>query len=111
MRLHANDKALLVLVLVLAIVSLALKASLGPTLVAPSSSGPSSFQTQLKNILSAQGFQTDVRVPKVGSPIVTARRGSCVLSVRDATGGVSGQVAFSHDAREIGPVRYLYSGD
>ena len=42
--------------------------------------------------------------------MIFARRGDCLLAVRDARGGANFKSVFSADARSIGPVRYLYKG-
>lgn len=109
MRSRASDRTLVVVFLALAGISLAIKAGAGAP-VYVSRERRTEIEQRLVSSLSAQGFATSVRHLKIQSPIIYAKRGDCILSVRDAAAGADIVAAFADDARAIGPVRYLYKG-
>jgi hypothetical protein len=102
-----TNKVLLTALAVLAILSLVVKAKLGPTVRAPSAP----VEAQLATTLQRQGFAATVRPLKIQSTIVYGRRGNCTLSVRNAFGGAATEARYAEDAKGIGPVRYLYKGN
>ncbi len=107
MRPRASNEALIGVLFLLAVVSLAFKATLGASVYAPAAG---SVDQRLVDILRAQGFATAEQRRHVQSSIIVARRGACVLSVRNALQGAANEALFADEARAIGRVRYLYRG-
>jgi hypothetical protein len=111
MRSLASVRLLLPLLLVLTVSSVGLKAAAGPVNDGKTDSRPGLLESQLSEMLRAQGFATKLHPLRLQSSIVYAIRGDCRLSVRDARAGTAVETVFARDAASIGPVRYLYRDD
>ena len=110
MRSDGSSSVLLGVFVALAIGSVGLKAAAGPPPDGTIDVRPGLLEDDLAGRLRSQGFSTSA-VPKHNrSHMILARRGECVLSVRDARGGAAFDAIFSTDSKAIGPVRYLYRG-
>ena len=110
MRSVGSSSAVLGLFVALAIGSVGLKAAVGPPPDGTVDIRPGILEDELVDRLRSQGFSTSSLPKPNRSPIVLARRGVCVLSIRDARGGAAFHPIFTTDSRTIGPVRYLYRG-
>ena len=109
MRLNASNSLLLGALFVSALVSVGLKAAVGPPDDGKGAPG-ARVDAELGKILQSQGFSTVLSPRRFQSAVTYATRGNCRLSVRDARDGVEVAAVFAREASEIGPVRYLYRG-
>jgi hypothetical protein len=109
-RLRGSDRLLLCGFAALAAGSVGLKAAAGPPRDGFTDSRPGQIEDDLRGRLRSQSFVTSIRRIPMRSVIILAQKGECRLSVRDARGGESFATVFARDARNIGPVRYLYEG-
>lgn len=109
MQSNVSNSLMLALLAGLALVSVGLKAAAGPP---DDGNGPprSEVEVQLAKTLQAQGFSISRGPRKFQSTIIYAKRGNCVLSVRDARSGTEDATVFARDALGIGRVQYLYDG-
>ena len=107
---QARASLLLALLFALAVSSVGLKAAVGPINDGKTDLRPRQLETQLERTLRAQGFSVSERPRPMQSTILFAKRGDCLLSVRDARGGTAVETVFARNAASIGPVRYLYRG-
>jgi hypothetical protein len=110
MQTRGSANAQFALFTLLALGSLSLKAAAGPPRDRVINSEPQRFERSVQRILSAQQFGTSLRAYPYRSTLVLAQRGECRLAVRDATFGAALAPAFADDARDVGPIRYLYGG-
>ena len=108
MRASASLRGTLFAVLVLG--SLGLKAAAGPARDNQLNSDPKRFERSVTSILQAQGFATDRRAFPYRSTIILAARGKCRIAARNANWGSAVTEVYAQDARQIGPVAYLYRG-
>ena len=110
MRLSGSDKLLLAGFVALAVGSMSLKAAAGPPRDGFTDAHANGLNEQLTSILRSQGFATGFVQRRMQSSIVLGRKGRCRIAIRDARAGESYKSVFAWDARDIGPVRYLYRG-
>lgn len=100
-----------ILFAVLAIGSLGLKAAAGPVRDNLINSDARKFERSAISILRAQGFETSLRdFHDFRSPMIVGIRGECRVAARNATWGSAIKEIYAQDAREIGPVSYMYRG-
>jgi hypothetical protein len=109
-RLRGSDRLLLCSFAALAAGSVGLKAAAGPPRDGFTDSRPGQIEDELQGRLRSQSFVTTIRRIPMRSVIILAQKGECRLGVRDARGGESFATVFARDARNIGPVRYVYEG-
>jgi hypothetical protein len=109
-RSRGSDRLLLCGFAALAVGSVGLKAAAGPPRDGFTDSRPGQIEDELQDRLRSQSFVTTVRRVPTRTALILAQKGECRLSVRDARGGESFATVFVRDARNIGPVRYLYEG-
>jgi len=108
-RLNVSNSLLLAALFGLALISVGLKAAAGP----PDDgrgAAPATVDAQLAAVLQAQGFSTVLSPRRFQSSVTYGKLGNCRLSVRDARDEVEVAAVFARDAKNIGPVRYLYRG-
>jgi hypothetical protein len=100
-----------ILFVALAVGSLGIKAAAGPTRDTLLNSDSSKFERSAISMLRAQGFTTSLRsFGDFRSTMVMASRGECRIAARNATWGSAVTEIYGQDARDIGPVSYLYRG-
>lgn len=100
-----------ILFVVLAAGSLGLKAAAGPVRDNLINADASKFEESARSILRSQGFATSVRsLGNFRSAMIVATRGECRIGARNATWGSAVLEIYGQDARDIGPVSYLYRG-
>ena len=110
MRLSGSDKLLLAGFIALAAGSVGLKAAAGPPRDGFTDAYTGQLDDHLTSVLRSHGFATAFVRRRMQSSIVLGRKGQCRIAVRDARAGESYRAVFAWDARDIGPVRYLYRG-
>ena len=109
MRASVSLRGILFVVLVAG--SLGLKAAAGPARDNQLNSDPKRFERRAMSILQAQGFATDRRAFPYRSTMILAARGDCRIAARNANWGSAVTEVYAQDARQIGPVSYLYRGN
>jgi hypothetical protein len=90
--------------------SLGLKAAAGPARDNQLNSNPNRFERDAASILRAQGFDTARRTFPYRSTMILGDRGDCRIAARNAFWGSAVTEVYAQDARDIGPVSYLYRG-
>ena len=110
MRHRGSDKLLLAGFIALAAGSVSLKAAIGPPRDGFTDGHAGQLDDYLTSILHSRGFATGFVRRKMQSSIVLGQKGQCRIAIRDARAGKCTKAVFAWDARDIGPVRYLYRG-
>ena len=110
MRQRVSDKILLAGFIALAAGSVGLKAAAGPARDGFTDGHAGQLDNYLISTLRSQGFATTFVRRRMQSSIVLGRKGQCRIAIRDARAGESYKTVFAWDARDIGPIRYLYRG-
>jgi hypothetical protein len=109
MRSIAEARLTIGLFVALLVISVGLKAALGPQLREPSRAVPGLVEDQLAHNLRMQGFSTARRDSTWQGATIFATKGECRLSVRDASHSVSDSAIYAQDAAQVGRLRYLFA--
>lgn len=109
MRSVAADRLIVLALVGLVLASVWLKSRAQSDAPAPPPRG--ALEQQIATRLAARGFALGTRRLPMGSILITGRRGACTVLARDASAALGSEVAFTREARDIGPVTYLYGGN
>ena len=110
MRLNGSNSLFFGALFILAVSSVGLKAAVGQADPGNFNVRPGQVEDRIIGNLRAQGFRASLTPRKIQSSIVYAERADCRVSARQATQGAATVAVFAREAKDVGPVRYLYAG-
>jgi hypothetical protein len=108
--LTGSNSLLFGVLFILAASSVGLKAAVGQADSGSYDPRPGQVEDQIIGSLRTQGFRASLTPRAIQSSIVDADRGDCRLSARQAPQGAATVAVFARDAKDVGPVRYLFDG-